>query len=294
MPLGIPDLSPHSQALAAVVTGAVLATASGVVATQLEAFFKRRERERLAALLFGEVLSALEVILATAAQARRQGDPFGPITRRTLRAARREIEVYDRNREALYDLRDADLRVNIHALMVRMAMPLEGILDGAEAPGGAAAESLDQGFDFLMEMAGRLPGVVARLGKIARHGFEQYGRLRAEAARDTDSALPSVRRPLPPIERHQTKTRGREEEGGGRAPAFGDQAHRVGEEDAAADGHDHQGGGALGGGAEVPHAQGEDGGEHGDMKKKTAIRAMAETFSIPAATVRVRARLARP
>jgi len=176
------DLSPHAQTLAAVVVGAVLATLSGVAATQLEAFFRRRERERLAALLFGEVLCALEIILATAAQARAHGEPYGPITRRTLRAARREIEVYDRNREALYDLRDADLRVEIHALVVRMAMPLEGVLDGAEAPGAAAAETLDQGFDFLMEMAGRLPAVVARLGKIARHGFEQYGRLRAEAA----------------------------------------------------------------------------------------------------------------
>jgi hypothetical protein len=183
---GILNLSPHSQALAAVVVGAALATLSGVAATQLESFFKRRERERLAALLFGELLATLEIVLSVAAHSRSRGEPYGPITRRILRAARREIDIYDRNREALYDLRDAALRVDVHSLVLRMVMPLDGVLDGA-ASETVAVETLDQGFEALMEMAARLPGVIARLGRIARQRFEQYGKLRAEALPEDDN-----------------------------------------------------------------------------------------------------------
>jgi hypothetical protein len=47
------EFATHSDTLLAVVIGAVLATVSGIAATQLEAYLKRRERERDAALLFG-------------------------------------------------------------------------------------------------------------------------------------------------------------------------------------------------------------------------------------------------
>ena len=151
MRLGLPELSPHSETLAAVVLGALVATVSGVFANQLEAFFRRRERERAAALLFGEVLSTLRVILEGAERVRHVGQHYGPVTRRMLHAARREIDIYDRNREALLDLHDAKLRVDMHALVVRIAMPLDGVIDSFLTPNEAEEETRNIGFDFMTE-----------------------------------------------------------------------------------------------------------------------------------------------
>ena len=95
----------------AVAAGAVLATVGGFIATQLEAYVRRRERERSAALLFGEILSALETITAVAQQARSHGEPYGPLTLRLIRAAQRETETYSANRTLLYDLRNAEIRI---------------------------------------------------------------------------------------------------------------------------------------------------------------------------------------
>jgi len=184
-----PDLfefATHSGTLVAVVVGAVLATLSGVAATQLEAHLKRRERERDAALLFGELLSTLKILLDNAIESRRHGDPYGAITVRMLRACRREIDLYDRNRQALYELRDAKLRVQIHSLMVRTAMPLDGVLDASDelAPVAETADpgprlaalrvARDVGFDFLVENAKEIPGLVAALARPAHHAFDAY------------------------------------------------------------------------------------------------------------------------
>jgi hypothetical protein len=184
-----PDLfefATHSDTLVAVVVGAVLATFSGVAATQLEAHLKRRERERDAALLFGELLSTLRVLLDNAIVSRGRGDPYGGITMRMLRACRREIDLYDRNRQALYELRDAKLRVRIHSFMVRTAMPLDGVLDAsdelapvAETPDpsprlAALRTARDLGFDFLIENAAEIPALVAALAGPARHAFDAY------------------------------------------------------------------------------------------------------------------------
>jgi len=168
------DLSPHGETLVAVVVGALLATISGVVANQLEAHFRRRDRERTAALLFGEVLSTLRVILEGAEQSRHVGEPYGPFTRRLLHAARREVDIYERNRESLLDLRDAGLRVDVHASMVRIAMPLDGVIDSINNPGDADDEARDRGFHFILESLAPLQALVARLGRIAGHRFEQH------------------------------------------------------------------------------------------------------------------------
>ena len=164
------DFTPHADTLMAVVLGALLATLSGFAATQLESISKRRERERDAALLFGELLSSIGVILEGAAGARGRGDPYGPITMRMLRLARRELNIYDRNREALSDLRDGALRTAIHSVMVRMSLPLDGLIEGEGAP----SQIRDAAFEFLMESGAEVGPIVERLGKIARHSFAGY------------------------------------------------------------------------------------------------------------------------
>jgi hypothetical protein len=192
--------SSSDQTLLAVVLGAVLATVSGFVATQFEALLRRRERERGAALLFGEILSVLELFTIMANETRGRGEPYGPFTMRLLRAVQREIEIYDRNREALYDLRDAKVRGQIHALMVRVGLSLEGVAEitdhirAAEAAlrGLAddhpdrpdALERLDQmianreiAFDFAVETAGRSGPIVALLRPLAKQDFGVYAQV---------------------------------------------------------------------------------------------------------------------
>jgi hypothetical protein len=171
------ETSPHGDTLVAVVVGALLATLSGVAANQLEGFFRRRERERAAALLFGEVLSSLRVILEGAERTRHIGVAYGPVTRRMLHAARREIDIYERNRESLLDLRESGLRVELHALMVRLAMPLDGVIDSFTDAGGSDDQARDLGFEFMVETLGSIPPMVARLGRIAGHRFDHYDRI---------------------------------------------------------------------------------------------------------------------
>ena len=113
----------------AIIIGAVLATAGGLIATWIERNIDRHHRERNAALFFGEMLSTLDVILEFATHARGIGDPYGPITMRFLRSARREIDIYDRNRETVFFLSDGVLRARIHTVILRLTMPLDGLFD---------------------------------------------------------------------------------------------------------------------------------------------------------------------
>jgi hypothetical protein len=181
----------------AVILGAVLATISGFLATQLEALIRRRDRERTAALLFGEVLSVLELITTLANEARGRGEPYGPMTMRLLRALRREIETYERNREALYDLRDAKVRGQLHALMVRVTVSLEGIDETSTqitltetavlsmAPDDpvrtqslarleALLDNREGAFDFTVETMARAPTILAVLRPLAKQDFGVY------------------------------------------------------------------------------------------------------------------------
>jgi hypothetical protein len=187
----------------AVILGAVLATLGGVVATHMERVSGRRERERNAALLFGEVLATLDLLLGIAERSRGRGDPYGTFTMRILRSARRELDVYERNRERLFELEDGALRARIHTLMVRLALPLDNLFDatreiseleresGDAAPGEVQAalttlkERRDGEFDFLTESAKLLTGVTARLEPIARQSFQGL----SEVARNTGAPV---------------------------------------------------------------------------------------------------------
>jgi hypothetical protein len=164
----------HLETLAAVTAGAVVATAAGVIANLFEARIHRRERERLAALLFGEVISTLRTMLGAAIQSMEVGERYGPVTRRILIAARREIDIYERNRESLLDLRDSQLRVDVHSTVIRIAMPLDGVLASLDDPASGHPEARDLGVTFMAESLNRFPALIARLSKVAGQSFDQY------------------------------------------------------------------------------------------------------------------------
>jgi hypothetical protein len=184
------DFISNFSTLWSVILGALLATMGGLVGGQLEWFFESRRRERDAALFFAEVLSTLKIILDLAVNARKIGDPYGPITIRFLRSARREIDIYERNRETLYAIRDGNLRAQIHTTILRLTMPLDGLFDSTSALETVTAqlrtphlpekdreelearlqkisENRDAGFDFLTETAEQMKPLVTSLGGLS-------------------------------------------------------------------------------------------------------------------------------
>ena len=172
------------ETIAGVVIGAVLATLGGFAASQLEHHIRRRERERSAALLFGEILFSLRLILRVADQSRTRGDPYGPLTIRMIKAAQSEVEIYARNREALFDLRTAALRAEMHVLFVQMAMTLDGIVE-------ADADGQPRAFSFALSLCEDIGPMIERLGKTARYSFEAHeamGRKEYLTAPDAEEA----------------------------------------------------------------------------------------------------------
>ncbi len=146
----IPNFGVPDDTLVAVVLGAMLATLGGFLAARFEAWLRRRERERDAALLLGEIVFTFVTVLKMTDDTRRVGDPYGPITMQMLAGARREADAYERHRDRLPDLGDPDLRIGMHKLMITLTMTLDGILANtrtvADFPttkaGKAAADAL--------------------------------------------------------------------------------------------------------------------------------------------------------
>jgi hypothetical protein len=178
-----------------VFLGAILATIGGFAATQIEWHFERKRRERDAALLFGELLTTLGVILTLTHRTHGIGDPFGPITVRMLRSAKRELDIYDRNRERLYDIRDAGLRAGVHTLVLRINTPLEGVFDAHEEIAKLEAQIRSPNFspehredvlarierlkfnragsyDAIVENSADLKNIIERLEPHAQHEFK--------------------------------------------------------------------------------------------------------------------------
>ncbi|MBV9330830.1 MAG: hypothetical protein JOZ55_04685 [Alphaproteobacteria bacterium] len=193
------DFITNFSTLWSVILGALLATLGGLAGGQLEWFFESRRRERDAALFFAEVLSTLKIILDLAADTRKIGDPYGPVTLRMLRSARREIDIYERNRETLYTLKKSDLRARVHTIVLRISMPLDGLFDSTTAIDALQAQSKlaglpeeerieldhriaqikvnrDVGFDFLMEASEGIKSLVQDLGNISREDFQSIER----------------------------------------------------------------------------------------------------------------------
>lgn len=171
MRLDVPDYSQQAQTFVAIVIGAVLATIGGFIATLLEARLNRRERERTAALNFGEILASLRAFVRAADDSHGRGDPFGPLTLRLLRAARREVEAYERSRRTLSDLRSTDLRLSVHALMIRFTLALDGVLESE------AGDGRDQAYGYLLSLAPGIDPLVRRLVPVAGQPITPYEEL---------------------------------------------------------------------------------------------------------------------
>jgi hypothetical protein len=169
------DALGNASTLGGVVVGAVVATLGSFAAAWWERRLLRREREADAALVFGELLRTLSLQMSVLRAAHAHGDPFGPITIRMARALRREVEIYDRNRERLYTVRDAALRPQASALMARLTFALDRVLDNTEALAVQPAETerdeliagRDQAFEFLVECSEELPALVDRFAALA-------------------------------------------------------------------------------------------------------------------------------
>jgi len=195
-------LSAGDETLWAVILGAILATIGGFLSTTFEASMRRREREHGAALLFGEILSVLELIVEMARASRERGNPYGSFTMRLLRAVHREAATYERNREALYDIRDVRTRAQIHTVMVKVMLGLEGVFDATERveadaiisrqPGldptskvevearlASAVFERDQAFNALGETAEGIAPIVAVLRPLAKQDFRVYSAVTA-------------------------------------------------------------------------------------------------------------------
>ena len=184
----------------AVFLGAILATIGGFGATQAEWILERKRRERNAAIFFGELLTTMNIILTIAGESRAVGDPYGPITIRMLRSAVKEVDIYNRNRETLFDLRDAELRARIHTLVLRIVMPADGVFDTTneiaqvqsllKSPGmtlddrAELEERLERlkairvgAFDTVLESSEQLKNVVRQLEPIAKYSYENIDKV---------------------------------------------------------------------------------------------------------------------
>jgi hypothetical protein len=185
--------------LAAVVLGAILATIGGFVATVMERYLDKKEKEQNAALFFGEILSSLAILIKFADETKKIGDPYGPVTMRMLRSARNELDIYDRNREQVFNIRDGDLRARLQTLLIRISMPIDGVIEASDeikAMREAVRTVKDQneraeiearlkadearrsaGFEFILERADELKHVIDSLGPLAKTSFDRLERI---------------------------------------------------------------------------------------------------------------------
>lgn len=123
------DLIGNLDTLVAVTIGAVLATLGALFAELIEDRMDRKRRERDAARFFGEILSTMGGTIDMAVASQKIGDPWGLVTQRMFRMAQREAQVYERNRERLFDIDDMGLRARIHKHFLTEMFPMEAIID---------------------------------------------------------------------------------------------------------------------------------------------------------------------
>jgi len=126
------DFVGNLDTLLAVVVGAMLATLGALFAELIQDRMNRRRRERDAARFFGEIISSIDRLVMLAIESQKFGDPWGPVTRRMFKAALHEAELYERNRERLFDIRDIDVRKAVHAHFLNKMFPLEMVVETSD------------------------------------------------------------------------------------------------------------------------------------------------------------------
>jgi hypothetical protein len=126
------DYVGNLDTLAAVVVGAMLATLGALFAEMIEDRMNRRRRERDAARFFGEIIASIDRLVLVAVESQKFGDPWGRVTRRIFKTALHEAELYERNRERLFDIRDVDTRKAVHVHFLNKMFPLETMVEASE------------------------------------------------------------------------------------------------------------------------------------------------------------------
>jgi hypothetical protein len=173
-----------------VVMSAVLASAGGFVASRVNAAFELRRKQASAALICGEVLSAMQRIIRLAIKRHAETPGLCPVTIRLLHAARREINLYERNREQMFSLLDPDLRARAHTFMVRISIPLDHLFEDYQRVNTTSASDeeqsamlahmkphLEDAFSSLHENSLEIPDLLKSLGPLAKDKFEGYSRI---------------------------------------------------------------------------------------------------------------------
>jgi hypothetical protein len=114
---------------------------------------------------------------------------------RMLRSARREIDLYDRNRESLFFLGDSELRAKIQTLVIRLGMTLDSVIEASqeieglrrllesaerdteradiEARIGRNVTGREGSYEFAQETTAQLKSVVTSLEPLARQSFNR-------------------------------------------------------------------------------------------------------------------------
>ena len=118
--------------LIAVFIGAILATGGALVAEIIQERTNRKRRERDAARFFGDILMSIDQILDFAFRSQTIGDKWGRLSVRLFKTALREAEVYERNRERLFDILDMKLRGRIHVHFLIEIFPIESLIESSE------------------------------------------------------------------------------------------------------------------------------------------------------------------
>ncbi len=118
------DFIDNLDTLLAVIVGAVLATGGAMIAELVQDRLGQKRKERDAARFFGEILATVDSILDRAFASMEIGDRWGDVTVRLFRTALNEAAIYERNRERLFELRDMDLRRDIHVHFLTEMVPL--------------------------------------------------------------------------------------------------------------------------------------------------------------------------
>ena len=181
------------QTFLSVILGAILATVGGFMATQMDVRIDRSRSEREAALLSGEILAAVGTLLRHAESAALAGTFLDAMPSRFLSFARREIDLYYRNRELIFRLADPALRARLHGFVIRLSIPLDRLAEERaryielSAAGPVTAQQAEDirkemeiTFHYLTESRNLIPELLSLLQPLARTKFDGYSNIDSE------------------------------------------------------------------------------------------------------------------